>query len=104
MANVGDRLIVFAFAARPLLPGVPSRGLERVPRVSRVYHEAEAGLCQLQGPAGGPLAGMPVLRDTGRAVGRRVPDLRSQTAQAQATRRVNSSAHGGRALTHSDQA
>ena len=59
-----------AVPARSLLPGLPRGGLERVPRLPGLHDEAEAGLRELQGAARGALAGVPVLRDAGRA-GRR---------------------------------
>ena len=61
-----DRLV----EARPPLPGLPCRGRLDLPRLPDLHDEAQAGVRELQAAARGALAGLPVLRDAGRADGR----------------------------------
>ena len=48
-----------------------------LPRLPDLHDEAEAGVLELQAAARGALAGVPVLRDAGRADGRRAADARA---------------------------
>ena len=73
-----------------------------VPRLSDLHDEAQAGLHELQAAARGALAGLPVLRDAGRAVcSRRVP-----ATPRRAARRVpiDCRGRGSRANADPDQA
>ena len=78
-----------ARAARPALPGLPRRGRGGLPRLPGLHDEAEAVVRQLQAAARGALAGLPVLRDAGRAHRRRVarPDAGARPAAPRTQRR-----------------
>ena len=54
-------------AARPRTARSAARRSTRVPRLPGLHDEAEAGVRHLQGAARAALAGVPVLRDAGRA-------------------------------------
>ena len=61
--------------ARDALPGLPRRGRAGVPRLSGLHDAPAPVVRELQAAARGALAGVPVLRDAGRALGRRArPD------------------------------